>query len=357
MKQLIPLVLCLLLAACSSSQTLSSEPISTATDIFGAAAPSTPTAFDVTTAAPTLAMDITRVTPTMSFVGEMGYGYRLVLTETVGNIPANTRVAISHAELRGNNWIYIVYAEDGRQAEVLERQLAYAPDVTPGYIPPMRFQGEIGMGVMRVVTLEQVGSIPAGTKVRVSTASFNGTEWVYSIATQDDATFADARESQLEYAPDATPGAPTPTAGLDINASGYRYITREQIGDIPAGASVAVMSMWMQNNEWRYSIATVDGVYAEAREEQLQPAPDITAGPTPTANFQSELGMGVYRVITLVQIGAIPANTRVSVSMATFDGRDWVYTIATRDGVYEQASGEQLAYAPDATPGAPTPSN
>jgi hypothetical protein len=294
--------------------------------------------------------------PNANFSSDIANGFRFVTTESVGNIPTGTLVTIGEAIMRNNEWIYVIFTEDNRRAEAHDWQLEYAPFVTPGFVPTAMFQSELGMGTERVITLEQIGVIPAGTKVRISTATFDGREWVYTIVMDDDRTFADARESQLRWAPNETPGAPTPTAGLQGAGMGYRYVTTEQVGDIPAGTSVAVSMMWMRENVWVYGIVTESGLYGEAHESQLRLSPDITPGPTPTTMFQSELGMNVYRVITLVQVGAIPANTRVRVSMAMFNGRGWVYTIATSEGIYEEASASQIAYAPGETPGAPTPS-
>jgi hypothetical protein len=290
-----------------------------------------------------------------NFTSDIASGFRFVTIEQVGDIPAGTLVLIGEVIMRDNEWLYVIFTEDNRRAEARDWQLDYAPYVTPGFVPTAMFWSELGMGVMRVITLEDVGLIPAGTKVRVSSATFNGREWVYTIVMDDERTFADAREAQLAWAPDEIPGAPTPTAGLQGVGMGYRYVTTEQVGDIPAGTEVAISMMWIRANVWVYDIVTESGIHAEAFESQLRLSPDITPGPTPTTMFQGELGMGVYRVVTLVQIGAIPANTRVRVSMAMFDGREWVYTIATLDGVYEEARGSQLAYAPGETPGAPTP--
>jgi hypothetical protein len=291
-------------------------------------------------------------TPVSAFYNsDIGNGYRFITIEQVDTIAPNTRVAIVQTEMRSNQWVYIISTEDGRQAAALDWQLEYAPDVTPGYIPEMLFYSELGMGVTRVITLVNVGEIPANTRVSLSTASFDGMQWLYIIS--DGKTTAEARESELAYAPGELPNAPTPTAAFQD--AGYRYLTTETVGIIPANTLVQLSTTWIQNNERMYGILTEDGRYAEARESQLTLSPSVTAGATPTAMFQGEVGMGVYRVITLEPIGGIPVGTRVSVSMAMFDGREWIYTIATHDGIYAEARGSQLAYALGETPGAPTP--
>lgn len=79
--------------------------------------------------------------------------------------------------------------------------------------------------------------------------------------------------------------------------------------------------------------------------------------PTPTAHFYYSIGMRQYEILTMEQVGGIPAGTRVSVTSAWFDGFTWHYTIITQDGTSYEALQAQLAYAPDADPGAPTPSS
>lgn len=87
--------------------------------------------------------------------------------------------------------------------------------------PTAAYGGSIGMSGYNLMTTEQVGAIPAGTRVRIGSAYFTGTEWMYQISTQDEQTTAEAREAQLAYAPpDVAPTetppdtpVPTPTAG------------------------------------------------------------------------------------------------------------------------------------------------
>lgn len=74
--------------------------------------------------------------------------------------------------------------------------------------PTAVFSREIGMNVFPAVTLEDIGAIPAGALVRISTVRFEDGEYIYQIATEND-VFADARESQLEVAPGYTLGSPT----------------------------------------------------------------------------------------------------------------------------------------------------
>ena len=77
--------------------------------------------------------------------------------------------------------------------------------------------------------------------------------------------------------------------------------------------------------------------------------------PTPSASFQSELGMNVFRVRTTTAVADIPINTAVRVSTATFNGSVWTYDIATKDELHATAYEWQLAYIPGAGGGGPTP--
>ncbi|NWG76282.1 MAG: hypothetical protein HXY24_17045 [Rubrivivax sp.] len=79
------------------------------------------------------------------------------------------------------------------------------------------FDGGIGSGYL-FITTEAVGSIPAGARVRIGSAWFDGIAWVYTIVTEDGRTTAEARESQLTYALPAT-ATPTPSFTLTGGSS------------------------------------------------------------------------------------------------------------------------------------------
>jgi hypothetical protein len=154
-------------------------------------------------------------TPTMRFDALFqNWKYPVILTRAIGDVPANTRVTIQSAYFNGTEWLYTLTPETGGYLErVPESALMPAEDlgtqvvVTPGAL----FNDLIGMGVYWAVTTTQVGDIPINTPVRISTASYDGTRWIYDIATEGDTTFAKAEEWQLAFAPGVTPGAPTPT--------------------------------------------------------------------------------------------------------------------------------------------------
>jgi hypothetical protein len=206
----------------------------------------------------------------------------MVTTQQVG--ATDGARANSHAWYDGTGWIYGIVAEDeATYAEAREWQLSFAPDVTPGPIPPAAYGAAIGMGYL-MVTTDQIGAIPAGTRVRISHAWHDGYRWMYYIVTQDEHTTADAYEWQIAYAPDVTPG-PTPTAvyGSWIGTGYLR--TTEQVGAIPAGARVQIGSASFGGIEWIYQIVAEDGfTTAQARTAQLtyDTLPGDTPTPTPT---------------------------------------------------------------------------
>jgi uncharacterized protein YgiM (DUF1202 family) len=163
---------------------------------------------------------------------------------------------------------------------------------------------------------------------------------------------------------------PTPTAmfGFTMNISLNRLITKEKIGDIPAGTTVVVTSTQFNGSFYLYGIVTADGRSATATDSQLAysasgglmpfptPTPYVYVA-TPTAFFNGEIGMGQYRVVTVTQVEGIPAGTTVRIGSAYYDGTTWMYDISTANGQHATASQSQLAYAPNAGGGGPTPTS
>lgn len=70
--------------------------------------------------------------------------------------------------------------------------------------------------------------------------------------------------------------------------------------------------------------------------------------PTPTAAFADGIGKSSYDYITLETIrDTVPANTRVRLSIAWFDGQEWRYQVVPEsEQSYVDARESQLAYAP-----------
>lgn len=232
------------------------------------------------------------MTPTFPYNDQFNNGrYDFVLNEASGSIPANSRVQLVggwYDPETNEVWYSIQAQSDFATANARFRQLQYSPDPSVTVMPTttMAFSGEIGSSFF-MVTTEQVGAIPAGTRVRISHAMMRTSgQWVYVIVAQDETTIAEAFEWQLTYAPGVTPGM-TPTARFnDAAVTGqYNMITREQIGSIPAGSPVIAGSMYLGADEWVYNISADGQNYVEARESQLDFAPDYVPGtpaPTPT---------------------------------------------------------------------------
>lgn len=137
--------------------------------------------------------------------------------------------------------------------------------------PTAIFSRELGMGGFPALTLEQIGLIPPNTRVNVSTASLQD-GWVYSIYDAN-GSYENARESQLAFAPDITPGAPTPTAGFaDLWRQGNVYaITLVDVGNIPAGTRVYISGGHYGEGEWLYMVSNAElGLSGEVTESQLE---------------------------------------------------------------------------------------
>jgi putative zinc finger protein len=210
---------------------------------------------------------------------------------------------------------------------------------------PSDLSSMIGMGYV-FITTENVGAIPSGSRVRISSATqdANG-DWLYLIVTQDEQLSAQATASELAWAYDATPG-PTPTSPIDESGwSGYDMITTTDVGAIPANTRVRITSGWFNGIEWRYTIVTEDNqTTAEAGLSQLTYAPNFTPGPTPTAMYGRAIGTGGAVVMTLVTVGNIPPNTPVTIGSAWFDGTTWHYDVSTADGLSGEALENQLGF-------------
>ncbi|MBZ0309952.1 MAG: hypothetical protein K8I82_28070, partial [Anaerolineae bacterium] len=121
----------------------------------------------------------------------------------------------------------------------------------PAGTPTAKYEYTLLMGGVFLITTEAVGSIPPRTPVRVQGMRYDGQIWLYQIVTTDGRRGAEANENQLVYAPGVTPYAPTPTSPY-YNASGYVFVTTEQIGDIPPNTSVGIGSSSLDENGWLY---------------------------------------------------------------------------------------------------------
>jgi hypothetical protein len=267
-----------------------------------------------------------------------------MLREEFGGIPANTPVRIAAGYFDGVQWQYAVQTLDGlSQVYVPESNLIIYD--SPNATPIAGFDLALRSGGYDLVTLDQVGDIPANARVRINGAQYVGGEWLYDVMAKDGQTAGQARESQLSFAPGVTPGAATPTAMFNsaIGMGGYSGFTLQPIGSIPAETRVRIGSAWYNGSEWIYQIQDEAGRVADdARESQLSFAPGFIPGaPTPTAAFFQQ-----GYLITLQTVGTIPAGTVVQATSGYYDGTEWVYGIVTLDNSqYADARASQLRVA------------
>jgi hypothetical protein len=131
----------------------------------------------------------------------------VIVLEALDGIPANTPVRIRSAFFNGMEWIYEVETLDAStMSTARESQLGivYRADATP----TAGFDGALRSGGFNLMTIEPVGAIPANTRVQLGSAWYNSGEWMYQIQ-DEQGRAAEARESQLAYAPGYVPGMPT----------------------------------------------------------------------------------------------------------------------------------------------------
>lgn len=120
---------------------------------------------------------------------------------------------------------------------------------------------------------------------------------------------------------------PTPTMRFNPSSEGWSYpvILTRPISNISSGSRVTIHTGRFNGTEWIYEVTDEGNSYAEVPESALSPLAHVT--PTPTPVFQNLIGIDVYEVITIEQISNIPANTRVKINSAVFDGAEWKYYI------------------------------
>jgi hypothetical protein len=244
----------------------------------------------------------------------------LVTLEDVGDIPAGTLVVV------GSTWwseetgrIYSISTLDySVSAEAREDQLGYAPDYDPGqptpfalYSDPM-YSSPCGLlTVTEDIPLAQpVGDITfiaAGTVVSAYPSQMSyvegvGAVWLYQVTPIElinnppDDQFGYysgmATEDQLAPVPDATPGPSYENlAGADFSREigmGPRFVTTEDVGDIPEGTLVSISTGQPGCDAWIFQIVTEDYSLIEwASPDQLEYAPGVTPGATPDQPWPS----------------------------------------------------------------------
>ncbi len=336
-----------LLRTSTATSTRTRTPLGTPLPMSGSPSPalstSTPFRLDPTTQG-------LAATPVAVYGSEIGMGtYRLITLTEVGEIPANTRVRITHAWYTGTGWMYGISTEnDALYAEAREWQISYAPDSGPGPTPTAQYGSSIGVGGYPFLTTVSVGSVPANTRVRISSAYYGANGWLYQIVAQDEVSTGEAYDWQLSYAPDQGGPTPYPLFQDGLGVSGYPMRTVVDIDGIPAESRVRISSAWYTTDGWVYEIVAQDEhTIAQAREYELGYAPDYWEGPTPTAQYNVGIGTG-FDYVTYEQVNRIPANTRVRIVYAYLTPKGWIYGVMSQAGlsggeVYEW----QLIYSPD----------
>jgi hypothetical protein len=136
----------------------------------------------------------------------------LLLSEPFNGYDSGTPVHIVDYQYDGFGWHYTVMAPDGTTFQVREYQLIEPlPDATP----TARFGSVNGApGYPLLTTVDLSPDIPANTRVRISSAWYDGAEWHYDVVAEDENSVATAAESQLTFASEATLPPPvtlTPT--------------------------------------------------------------------------------------------------------------------------------------------------
>jgi pyruvate/2-oxoglutarate dehydrogenase complex dihydrolipoamide acyltransferase (E2) component len=122
---------------------------------------------------------------------------------------------------------------------------------------------------------EPVADFPAGTRVTIGSAMFNGVEYELQVVTENGVGLT-VREAQLEAPPDAPANPATTPIPMWSNYVGqevYAMMTNQYIGNIPPSTRVRLTNLWFANGEWVYTIVTEGSLEEyEARESQLSPA-------------------------------------------------------------------------------------
>ncbi len=174
--------------------------------------------------------------------------------------------------------VVTLYGPCDRLSTDLATEMASPPTLTP--TPTAMFGFTMNIPLNHLVTKVDVGSIPAGTTVTLSTTMFTGTEYHYDIMTVD-GRHETALDSQLAISetggtlpfPTPTPyvyvATPTAFFGSEIGMNGYHVVTTTKVGDIPAGTEVTLGSAMYNGQYWTYNIVTKDGKFADAKESEL----------------------------------------------------------------------------------------
>ncbi len=154
-------------------------------------------------------------TPIAQYGGLINSGnFALTLKSDFMGTPAGTPVEILSAYFNGDLWFYEIRSASGQIVNVVpEPILVFSPGnlATLVATPTAFFDSALRQGDVFLTTTSPISDLPAGTRVKIKSAFFDGTSWSYQIETEDGRLYQ-AFEWQLVQTinPSATP-IPSPT--------------------------------------------------------------------------------------------------------------------------------------------------
>ncbi len=127
---------------------------------------------------------------------------RVILRESIGELQWGTQGNIQSSEYSpGSGTFYVVKFGDDL-IRVPENNLDSVSVLAP--TPTLRFDYRTWNWSDTLMLKEPVADFPAGTRVTIGSAMFNGVEWEIQVTTENGVSLI-VRESQLEVPPDAPP--------------------------------------------------------------------------------------------------------------------------------------------------------
>lgn len=125
----------------------------------------------------------------------------------------------------------------------------------------------------------------------------------------------------------------SPTARFaqpDIDLANQIVVLREPLYGYPAGTQARVGSTWIENfGERFYSLTLEDGTgLTNVPESMLMLMPNIITPDSMSPKYSHLLGLDVYSLFTINQIGDILPGTMVRVNTARLENGEWVYEAA-----------------------------
>lgn len=134
---------------------------------------------------------------------------RVILREPVEELQWGTQGNIQYAEYSPGSGTWYMVKFGDKVIRVPESNLDSVSVLAP--TPTLRFDYHVWNWSYPLVLKEPVADFPAGTKVHIGAAMFNGVEWEIQVTTENGVSL-NVRESQLEVSADAPDNpAVTPT--------------------------------------------------------------------------------------------------------------------------------------------------